>query len=71
MDIDHRKLRARHLMLRHDQLRLGLVVADRRRRELRLPALRGPGALREHEWRCQGDGKQREWQTIHINRKPM
>ena len=37
VDVDDRKLRPRHRMLRHDERRSRLVVADGRRRELGLP----------------------------------
>src|SRR6185295_16774759 len=93
MDVDDRKLRTGHWMLRRDQLRLRLVVADGGRRELRLAAFRGPGTLPasaarifsrfgaaapepgkvhdpgdggREEKRCQGDGEEREWETLHI-----
>jgi len=42
VDVDDRKLRARHGMLRRDELRFGVVFADRRRPELRLAPFSGP-----------------------------
>ncbi len=42
VDVDDRKLRARHRMLRHDQRRPRLVLADARRRKLRLATLGRP-----------------------------
>ena len=44
VDVDDRILRARHRMLRHDQRRARLVVADAGRRELRLAIGAGPRA---------------------------
>ena len=42
VDVDDRKLRARHRMLRHDQRRPRLVLADGRRRKLGFAALGRP-----------------------------
>ena len=43
VDVDDRELGARHLVLRHHQRRSRLVIHDRRRRDLRLPAGAGTG----------------------------
>ena len=71
VDINHRKFRARHRMLRHDQRRPGLVLANRRRRELRFTALRraranlaGPLLCRD-ECGCRNRGSGQRGTALH------
>jgi hypothetical protein len=71
VDVDRRKLRARHRVLRRHQLRFRLVVADGRRRQLGLPPFRRARPhltgrlLRDDDGRRQADREQRTPETSH------
>src|SRR5262249_39656441 len=58
VDVDHGKLRARHRMRRRDELRLRVVLADRRRLQLGLAPF--GGTRPDLPWRLGGDARRRE-----------
>ena len=59
VDVHHRKLRARHGVLRHDERRARLVFADARRRKLGFAALRPAAGEAVRVLRLRGDHGQR------------